>query len=140
MRITVAHVLRVLLDAAPPGALAESQKDRGHLVELATDALKFLNTNPQGAYLASSCLATPGQMQLGCSHQPAHLKCACWLLVPLLVMLTPGITSSSSHVKILSIHTASLFSLVLPRRALSGSACSALLFVQHRALPGPTMC
>ena len=49
MRITVEHILRVLLDAMPPGALAGSQTDRGRLVELANDALRFLNSNPQGA-------------------------------------------------------------------------------------------
>lgn len=48
VRITVAHVLRVLLDAMPPGALAAAKKERSRLIEFATDILKFLNSNPAG--------------------------------------------------------------------------------------------
>ena len=48
VRITVAQVLRVLLDGMPPGALVAATKERARLVESATDTLKFLNANPQG--------------------------------------------------------------------------------------------
>ncbi len=67
MRITVAHVLRVLLDAMPPGALAGSQKDRDRLVELASDALRFLNSNPQGASRAPCVLLSLGPATVGSS-------------------------------------------------------------------------
>ena len=48
MRLTVAHVLRVLLDAMPPVSSALAQRDRSRLVEFATDTLRFLNANSQG--------------------------------------------------------------------------------------------
>ena len=52
MRLTVAHVLRVLLDAMPPVGSALAQRDRSRLVEFATDTLRFLNANPQGLLAA----------------------------------------------------------------------------------------
>lgn len=58
VRITVAHVLRVLLDAMPQGALAGSQREHGRLVDFANDTLKFLNGNPQGVPQASALPVT----------------------------------------------------------------------------------
>ena len=70
----MAHVLRVLLDGMPPGALVAATKERARLVESATDTLKFLNANPQGdpstlmsrvAYRGYSCCSPDRFLVLG---------------------------------------------------------------------------
>ena len=81
MRLTVAHVLRVLLEAMPPAGSALAQRDCSRLVEFATDTLRFLNANPQG-WLAA--LQSAG-------HMPTCLLAGCILprfAVPPLCLLS----------------------------------------------------